>query len=397
MAKSTKILLGCIVFLFVVLMYIESNGPRPLDLRPYYTQDSKKPLGSFVFYNLLQHSTKKRNIEKINETLFTFNKKDAIGAGSLLFINNLIELDQQSFEVLTKYIKDGNDVLISANYLPQIIIDSLEVKVEYILKYDAINYKSQVLLEKSAKQMKSPLNWDLIYFSEFKDTYEVLGYSKATHETKDEEAELKANFLRIPIENGNLYLHTFPEAFSNLFLLHEENYSYTEDLLNLLDLNHTIYLDEHNKTGKERLQSLLYYITSEPALNAAYKTFLILCLLLIIFEGKRKQRSIPVVTPLANKTYEFAQTVSLMYLDQKEFKILAEKQIFQWMDYVRNHLKIETKEVNSNFYAELSTKLGKKEEEVRKIFEFIQQLEQKKRLTKEEIYELHQQIEFLKQ
>jgi hypothetical protein len=240
------------------------------------------------------------------------------------------------------------------------------------------------------------MDWDLMYFSEYNPSYEVLGFGKATHDTKDEETELKANFLRIPMDKGNLYLHAFPEAFSNLFLLHEDNYAYTEDVLNLLDLNHSIYLEEHNKTGKERIQSLLYYITSEPALNAAYKTFLWMCLLLLIFEGKRKQRSIPVVTPLPNKTYEFAQTVSLMYLDKKEFKTIAEKQIFQWMDYIRNHLKIDTKKIDNNFLSELSKKLGKKEEDVKQTFQLIQSLEQKEVLSKDEVYELHQQIEFLK-
>ncbi len=396
MSKSTKILLGFAVFLFGLLMYVDANGTRPLDLRPYYTKSSKKPLGAKVFYDLLENSSKANSLKNINETLFTFTKKNNLTEGSLLFINNYIDLDEQSYRVLTNFVKEGNDVLISSNFLPQIIQDSLHVKVEYLLKFDAINYTSEVVLENYPSQMKSPFEWDLLYFSEFENHHEVLGYGKATHETTDNEVELKPNLLRIPLDKGNIYLHTFPEAFSNLFMLHENNYAYTENLLNLLDLNHQIYLDNHNKTGKERIQNILYYITSEPALNTAYKTFLLLCVLLIIFEAKRTQRSIPVVTPLPNKTYEFAQTVSLMYLDKKEFKNIAEKQIFQWMDYIRNHLKIDTKEIDAPFYKELSTKLGKKEESVRKTFLLMKEIEQKEEVTKDDVYELHQQIEFLK-
>lgn len=396
MAKTTKFLLGLAVLLFVVLMYIDASGSRPLDLRPYYTKSSKKPLGAKVFYDLLENSSKASCLENINETLFTFTKNNELSNGSLLFINNYIDLDQQSYEVLTNFVKEGNQVLISSNYLPQILQDSLKVKVEYVLKYDAINHKSEVILENYPGQMKSPFEWDLLYFSEFQTTYEVLGYGKASHETSDEEIELKPNFIRVPLDKGTIYLHTFPEAFSNLFLLHEKNYEYTQNLLNLLDLNHTIYIDEHNKTGNERIQSLLYYITSETALNAAYKTFLILCLLILIFEGKRTQRNIPIVTPHPNKTYQFAQTISLMYLDKKEFKTVAEKQIFHWMDYIRNHLKIDTKQIDAIFFKELSTKLAKKEEDVRKTFQFIKKIELNNEVTKDDVYELHQQIEFLK-
>lgn len=397
MNKSTKYLLGFALFLFGMLMYLESTAEKPLDLRPYYTSNSKKPLGSKAFFDLFENAKPDAELIDLKETLFTFDRKNSIQSGSMLFFNNYVDFDAQSFEILTKYVRDGNDVLISSNFFPKIFQDSLKIKTLYILEYDKLSYDSKVVLSNKTSEAIPPMEWDMNYFEVNENNYEALGHVHVTHDNKDKEKEKQPNLLRIPMDKGNLYVHSFPEAFSNLFLLHEKNHVYTEDLLNLLDLNHSIYLDKYNKSGNEQIQSLVHYITEQPALNLAYKSLLFLSILLVIFESKRKQRSIPVITPLANKTYEFAQTVALMYLDKKEYKQLAEKEIFQFLDFIRNQLKIDTKIINDSFFNELSTKLGKKTEDVRKTFELIKSTQNKETISKEEMYELHQLIEFLKQ
>src|SRR5690606_11360340 len=128
----------------------------------------------------------------------------------------------------------------------------------------------------------------------------------------------QVNFIQVPMGEGQFLIHLQPEIFSNFFLLAKNNAAHTEQVFSYLEGSKTIYWDNYYKSGKHIDISPLRVLLDNKYFKWAYYFVLLGCLLFIIFEGRRKQRSIPIVQPLTNKTYEYTRTIAGMYLNKKE-------------------------------------------------------------------------------
>jgi hypothetical protein len=117
-----------------------------------------------------------------------------------------------------------------------------------------------------------------------------------------------------------------------------------------MDPGATVYWDKYYKSGKTFYTSSLYILLGNKALKWAYYFLLAGAVLFIIFQGKRKQRAVPVVTPLKNQTYEYSRTIADLYVEQKKYKALAEKKIEHFYDHIRRHYRIDTSEINEKVF-----------------------------------------------
>src|SRR5690606_2354791 len=135
----------------------------------------------------------------------------------------------------------------------------------------------------------------------------------------------EVNYIAIDHGEGKILLHTTPQTFTNYFILDEDNHKYVTGALAYLPKKKTLYWDEYKKDGGKFQTSPLYILLGNKNLKWAYYFTLLGVLLFIIFEGKRKQRAIPVVKPLENQTYNFTRTIAGLYLDRKDFKQIASK------------------------------------------------------------------------
>jgi hypothetical protein len=207
---------------------------------------------------------------------------------------------------------------------------------------------------KSKKDYKFSYDIESLYFNEI-DTLKhlVLGTSGYM---EDPSEERKVNFLKAEFGRGEILLHSNPQALANYFLLTDDNYHYAEGVLAYINSEEKIFWDYYYKSGKTYTSSPLYILLGNKALKWAYYFALIGSILFIIFEGKRKQRAVPVVEPLKNQTYEYSKTIANLYLEQKEFKALAVKNIDHFYDYIRTKFRIDTTSESNNFYSELSVR-----------------------------------------
>ena len=102
------------------------------------------------------------------------------------------------------------------------------------------------------------------------------------------------------------------------------------------------------------------------------------------------------VEPLQNQTYHFTRTVAGMYLDRRDFKKVADKKIALFLEYVRLHFRVPTNSIDKEFYISLALNSGKDLEEVKKLFQLIQNIESKQTITKEELLSMNTAIASLK-
>jgi hypothetical protein len=137
----------------------------------------------------------------------------------------------------------------------------------------------------------------------------------------------------------------------------------------------------------------LKYILSREPLKWAYYISIFSIIVYIIFQGKRKQRVIPVITPLKNTTLEFVKIVGKLYFQQKDHKNIAQKKINFFLDYLRSRYMVKTDELNPETVEKISLKSGIDKTEVKNIFNYINYIDICKRIKEEELQKINFLIE----
>ncbi len=394
MSRLQKI--GFVVFFLLlgILIYLEASKPVPVNWFPSYSKSDKIPLGTYVLHDLLEQ-TYKGTFEEKNIPPYVQVQEEEF-EGTYLFINNYIQFDDAEMENLLEWTAEGNTLFISANYHSQNLLDSLKLDVETFYLYDQINTEPLLNLVheelKEAQPFHIPRDLSVTYFSEI-DTLShiVLGVSQVYKDTLAM-TEPEINFLKIPHEDGFIFLHNQPEIFSNYFLLDNTNYQHTGNVLSYINNDNTIYWDNYYKTGKRIDVSPLKIILNNRHLKWAYYFMLTGVFLFVIFEGKRKQRNIPIVNPLSNKTYEYTQTISGIYRDKKDNKEIFTKITSQFLEFIRTKLRVQTENVNTSFLKEVSFRSGNTFEETKELFEHIKKYQEKQEITNQELKNIYNKI-----
>jgi hypothetical protein len=170
------------------------------------------------------------------------------------------------------------------------------------------------------------------------------------------------------------------------------NSDYSARTLNYIDFNKPILWDNYYKAGKEKITNPLYYLLSNIYLKTAYYLIIISSLLFILFGGKRKQRPIPIIDSVKNKSREFAQTIAGMYLDKKDHKAIAQKQIQSFLDKIRNRYRLSTQKVDAKFLKELSQKTNQNYEDLEELFKYIEFINTSETISEKELISLDHKL-----
>ena len=397
MNKSFKIAFVGILLLVLFLTYLQATKPEPVNWNPSYLESDKIALGSFVFYESWKENASTK-IEKVSVPPFQFLNEEH--HGTYFFLNDVLSFDDSELKKILKWVSSGNTLFLSANTFSQNLMDTL--KVQTAVKLPGTDLTSQPYLNLVHPKLKQTVPFKykhevpMVYFSKI-DTLKnkILGVSALKSFKVPDSADV--NFLKTEFGKGNVFMHSMPEAFSNYFLLSNSNFSYAEAVLSYIDHSEPVYWDRYYKTGKAFYTSPLYILLQNRALKWAYYFALSGSVLFIIFEGKRKQRAIPVVEPLKNQTYEYSGTIADLYLEQKQYKALALKKINHFYDYIRTRYRIDTSVQNEAFYRELAAKSDRSIPETEDLFNEINELSNKPEITKNELQLFNDVIQSFKQ
>ena len=393
MSKAYKITLALLVLLLVFLTWVEANEPQEINWSPSYSALDKIPLGTRVLYENLKEQD--LDLQEVNTPPFEF-LEDITVSGTYFFLNNHLAIDQNELKKILSWIAKGNTAFFIAENFSENLLDTLDLKMETLVPKKGISSKPLMNLKDTAVAHPRPFLFD-------KETYQntfsfpdsipkkVLGVTQLQQDSAVINVP-KINFLRDTVGKGMIYLHSTPKAFSNYFLLQENNSEYVEKVLAYLPAQKTIFWDQYYKTGKTFHTSPLFVILNSKALKWAYYFVIIGSVLFIIFEGKRKQRSIPVVEPLQNQTLDFTRTIAGLYMDRKDYKSIASKKIALFLDHVRSHFRISTHEPDENFFERLSGMSGNDKEEVKSLWQLMQRIKAQELVTKEELLEFNRAI-----
>jgi len=392
--KKVKIYLSIFTLIAISIVYLESVKPQPINWFPSYVSKHKMPYGTYVLRNELSTIFPKTKINDIKIAPYVF-LQDSTKQGTYVFIDAALNFGEDEFNELLQFVNRGNDVFISTH---GVTIDTLDLESEglYSTALEETLFFKLMNKNLSTKEFSFDRNFSNTTFTKI-DTASaiILGKTGFVNQNEKRVAE-GVNFIKQPYGKGTFYLHTFPEAFTNYFILKPSNQQYTASVLSYLDETKPILWDTYYKTGKSKISSPMHYLLSSKSLKWAYYITLLGVLFFIIFEGKRKQRYIPIVTPLKNQTLAFTRTIANMYYEKSEHKNIAEHKISYLLEYIRTKLHIPTVTMNDKFYSFVASRSGNTNEKVVRLFKFIDYVHLKNTITKEELIKLNTLIEEFK-
>ncbi|MFT5752389.1 MAG: hypothetical protein ACI828_002446 [Flavobacteriales bacterium] len=402
MTPKFKIISGCLLFLFAVLIYLESTEKAPINWFPSYAHSDKIPYGTYVLYNSLEEHLEKDQLKEVNQPPYLFLADSSeVVQGTYFFINNFISFDDAEADRMLDWVAQGNTLFVASASVGKRILDTLHLDTETY--YDLDNLQRKPLFQLSNPSLKKDhayyidLEIGATSFDEI-DTLKtvVLGEFDLSKEDTLHMEEPKIHFISQAFGKGKILLHLMPEAFTNYAMLRNDNYDYLEGVLKYLPTDRPIYWDNHYNNGKASQTSPLYVFLNNRYMKWAYYMLIIGVLLWVFFEGKRKQRAIPIVTPLPNKTIEFTETIAGMYLDKKDHTSIAYHQINYFFDFARSEYYVNTGKRDAAFLNKVHLKSGNSKEETGQLFQYIEGILAMGSVSQEQLLRLNKLIEAFK-
>lgn len=372
---------------FVGYVLLEIFGPKGDDWTPKYGNDHTEPFGSMLVYEGLEDIFPDVPVQMVDiapsEQLVEFKG----GSSNYIIIQHSLDVDREDARALLRYVRNGNNVFIAAAAFEGALGDSLDISSdafwdivdgEEFSKDDYVHFDPIY----DAEETHYPL-LDNIYYDKIPswNSSEILSRNR----------DGRSVFVRLDMGEGSFFIHSIPLLFTNYSMVDPVNQEYIARSFSFLPQQAT-YWDEYYKPGRIHMKSPVNFILNQRSLQWSWYLLLVTIVLFVLFEGKRRQRVIPVVEPPANDTLEFTKTVGRLYFLHGDHKDIAEKKIKFLNEYIRNRWGIPTRSYDEGFRHRLSQKSGVNRAVIDQIFDSAASIEASKKIDQPSLHHLHARI-----
>ncbi|MEQ9309899.1 MAG: hypothetical protein RLN90_10650 [Balneolaceae bacterium] len=397
MKKSERKYVYALVLITFVVAIIKIIQPKPINWAESYSATDKIPFGTYILNDLLPETFPNQEIVTNNAPIFESELNDEIK--NWVFINESFSLDEFETEILNENVDLGDIAFISARQISGAFADSLNLSIENSFPYidpqatsldslvtNSVNFTNTRIRKEGG--WKFPRTLTESYFTSF-DTSRttILGFN----------AKNQVNFIKVDHGHGYYLIHSNPFLFTNYFLRDVDRYDYAFNALSYLQ-NDMILWDEYYKAGRLSFSSPLQFVISNPNLKWAWFIGLFGMIAYLIFNGRRKQRIIPVIKVPINSSIDFAQTIANLYLNNGTHKEILDKKILFLFEYIRTNLNIQTDNLDESTLSNISSRSGIEMDEIDQLFMLINLLRSKQEISEKELKRITERIDrFYKQ
>ena len=383
-----------------LLLLLQYNQPKTINWFESYVATHKIPYGTHVFQTLLSQKFSAK-VSDVRVPPFEFLNQEQNAKGTYLFVNERIAFEKTELNALLAWTSQGNTLFIASKSFEERLLDTLNLGTGYLYSGFEEVLKQSPFWVNPALKSATPAVYDRGANTPVFDQLDtlnttVLGSLRTSGALDLAKDSLRHNVVRQPFGTGHIILSTFPEAFTNYFILKEHNRDYASGLFSYLDAPGKLYVDQYYKNGKSFYTSPMYIFLNTKELKWAYYLALIGVLVYIVFEGKRKQRAIPVIAPLKNQTMAFTRTIADMYFEKSDQKNIAEHRINYFLEELRSTYYLGNIDREGDFYKNLAQRSGNKVEWVTSFFQFMEKLRNKEQVSDQELLQLNAYIEKFK-
>ena len=340
-------------------LYIQYNKPAPVNWNRTYARTDKIPYGTYILHHELPHLFDGTEVKTYRKRLYNTIEDLGNASDGYLLIAHDADIDEPDYRQLIGYLERGNDVLAGAFSYGTVFADSLHLRVNANFPIGDslanLHFTSPSLRH---REYRVDERIAVTHFAQ----YDTL---RATVLATDDQG--KAVFLRYRIGDGNLYLLSSPDFFTNYALLQPDGAAFAAQVLSYVSAQHQLIWDDYQTLGSVGQQSPMRVFLGNEHLRPAYLIALFSLLAFVLFGVKRRQRVIPVIEPLKNTSIEFAQVVSSLYYQQRDNRDILAKQYTYFLERVRTAYRLDTHESDPAFVQRLSARSGVAEATVLRI------------------------------
>ena len=379
-------------------LFVEYNKPKDINWYPSYVSRHKIPYGTRVFKTLATEQWGDRLRETYSPPFDLLQNEEF--EGTFLFVNSRVNFGDAENNIILDWVSQGNRLFISANNFDYFLLDTLGVVTQRLFDHESLEptFEYALLNDKSTQ---NKVTWNRDYSKGFfhkidSTTTRTLGTVNVVNDSSGV-SEARVNFIRSRFGKGEILLHLAPEAFTNYFLLNDKDHlDYTAQVASYLNTEDALYLDAYYKRGKTVEVSPMRIFLDTTEFKWAYYLTLIGALLYIVFQGRRKQRAIPVIPPLKNQSLNFTRTIGDMYYEGSQRKSIASHKIEFFLEYIRTQFYLPTEKIDSNFIKQLAARSQHTPQQIEQLFQFLQNVQEADSLSDPILEQLENRIQNFK-
>ena len=386
--KKHAALIAIITLCLLVFGYALSIAPKTIDWQYSFSLRHKRPFGCAILRAELHNAFPGRNIANLHHD-YTSPKKELghNGCYNLILIDNELNLTNAQCRWLLNEASKGNHILLSAEALPQVLLDTLMFQIIndttiHLMKQQKANFALTKNADTTGMNYRFEQNITNHYLEG--DSMDVLSANEKNQPV----------YIKKQVGEGAVYIHCNPLVFSNYHMLASQNYTYGFGCLAQLPLADT-YWDEYHKNVNRATLSPIMYIHHYPLLKQAWYLLWIIMVLYLMLEIRRRQRSIPTLGKPVNSTLDFVKTMGRLYLTRRDHRDIAMKKYLYFKDFIKRkyHLSIDASRQEEEL-ATLCEKSGLPIKSIRQIVDMGQKIDNLKTLTEGELIHFNRTIEF---
>ncbi|HTI94194.1 MAG TPA: DUF4350 domain-containing protein [Puia sp.] len=366
---------------------------KELNRRITLWRKDKIPYGTELAYDGLPYLFPNAAISVNKSSPTTFRT----GEGKKAYIIIVSSMDPKPSEVtaLLNFVGEGNHVFISAHHVADTLLHTLGLKagrgLDQGFEPDSLRLN---LLEPEKSGYQS--------FAYPGDAYDnwVTSLDSQYAVVMGRDSRDRPDFIKLTYKSGGtIYLQLAPLAFSNFFLLYKNNRAYYEHALsNLPGTVGEVMWDDYFRYGDRDFSSLQYILgykdkNGNQPLAWAFWLLLALLAFIYLFDSKRRQRMVPLISPLRNTSVDFVRTIGRLYFQRRDNHNLATKMTAHFLDQVRTRYHMASTNMDDDFIDRLSYRTGYPKEPLTQLVEYMQRLPDKAYVPDEELLDFHRQLE----
>ncbi len=371
---------------FFIFVTVKMMAPKQFDWTVTFAHDDKDPYGGYCLYRLLPSTAS--SLKHTYKTLYEL--RDSLGAQTnLLLVASKFVPGDADADVLLNHIANGGKALISAHSFSGAFADTLKLDVTdkiFDNRLFSQNDSSYLQFTNLSLDTEQAFWYRASSINNYFTNVDSLRTTIVARNEDGEPVTIKVNWGK-----GYLILNTTPLAFTNIYMLDAANHEFISNTLAYVPGE--LYWTEYYHLGKQEVKSPLRFILSQESLSWAYYLTICSILLFMVFEAKRRQRIIPVITPLKNTTLEFVATIGNLYYQTANHKNIAEKKIQFLFEQIRSQYRLDTNHIDDEFLQTLSLRSGKNFSDIRALFDLIGSIQGSEKITGDKLLQLNSAIE----
>jgi hypothetical protein len=400
MKKNSKILSILLVVIAIGIIIYLNLIKKSYNWDESYDPGGKDPYDTYAITEMLKNNSRGSKLHIISDaTDSTFSDSRGLNV-NYVFIGNELWADSTRVNKILDFVGRGNTAFVSAEEIPvelvKIITDECETGF-FVHTYDA-SCRTTLVEKFNAPLVTLKYNYDenLVdhdwlhidssAFCAYGDKITILGHANG-----------KVNYIKFPYGKGNLYIHSTPLIFTNYFLVKTDAQKYAENALTVLG-DGDIFLDEWSKIpgygdgGHGGVNSPLQFILSQKSLRWAWYSALGFLILYMIFFGKRRQKTIPVIERIKNTSIEYTKTVGILYFLERSHRTACINKMKHFQLFLRNRYKIPLTKVSTALIEKIHLVSGVDKNIIENIFEDYEHVDKKIGITDQQLIEFHNKL-----